>query len=65
VKSYLGHLRRMVDYISKQEGDARGWIRDPAQLHAALAALRERKETVQSLMRVLTEAQRVGKDSAL
>jgi NAD(P)-dependent dehydrogenase (short-subunit alcohol dehydrogenase family) len=64
VESYLGHLRQMVDYISKQEGDARGWIRDPAQLQAALAALRERKESVQSLVRVLDEMQQ-GTGSAL
>lgn len=65
VESYLGHLRRMVDYITKQEGDARGWIRDPAQLQAALAALRERKETVQSLVLALAQIQQPGTGSAL
>jgi hypothetical protein len=54
----------MVDYISKQEGDARGWIKDQAQLQAALAALRVRKETVRSLVSVLAEALWEGKDSA-
>jgi NAD(P)-dependent dehydrogenase (short-subunit alcohol dehydrogenase family) len=63
VESYPGHLRRMVDYLSKQEGDARGWIRDPAQLQAALAALRERKEAVQSLLCVLTEMRQQGTES--
>jgi hypothetical protein len=29
VETYLAHLQRMVDYITKQESDARGWIRDP------------------------------------
>jgi len=64
VESYLGYLHCMVDYISKQEGDARGWIKDQAQLQAALAALRERKETVRSLVSVLAEALWEGKDSA-
>ena len=64
VETYLGHVRRMVDYISKQERDARGWIRDPAQLQAALTALRERKETVQGLVVALAEMQQPGKGNA-
>ena len=55
----------MVDYITRQEGDARGWIRDPEQLKAALEALRERKKTVQRLVSVLAGMQQPGKGSAL
>jgi hypothetical protein len=32
--------------ITKQESDARGWIKDPQQLQTALAALAQRKATV-------------------
>lgn len=43
VKEYVAQLRRMADYIRKQETDARGWIKDQAKLAVALAALRERQ----------------------
>lgn len=61
----LAHLRRMFDYITKQESDARGWIKDSEQLKAALGALHERKETVQRLVSVLVEMQQPEKGSAL
>ena len=37
--AYIASLQRMADYITKQEGDARGWMKDPAQLQAALRSL--------------------------
>jgi hypothetical protein len=43
VREYVAQLRRMVDYIRRQETDARGWIKDQAMLAVALAALRERQ----------------------
>ncbi len=58
---YLISLRRMAAYITKQESDARGWMRDPAQLSAALDALRQRGETVRRLLDVLENVQqRIG-----
>jgi NAD(P)-dependent dehydrogenase (short-subunit alcohol dehydrogenase family) len=42
---------------TKQESDARGWIKDAKQLESALAALAERKETVQELADALTEGE--------
>jgi hypothetical protein len=59
------HLHRMVDYITRQQSDARGWSRDPEQLKAALEALREREETFQRLVNVLAEMQQAVKGSAL
>jgi NAD(P)-dependent dehydrogenase (short-subunit alcohol dehydrogenase family) len=59
--AYLVALRRMVAYITKQESDARGWMRDPAQLNAALEALHQRGETVRRLLEVLEDVQqRIG-----
>jgi NAD(P)-dependent dehydrogenase (short-subunit alcohol dehydrogenase family) len=55
--AYLVSLRGMATYITKQESDARGWMRDPAQLSAALDALRQRRETVRRLIEVLEEIQ--------
>lgn len=52
---YLVQLKRMADFINKQESDARGWIRDPQQLRIALEALSERKATAQKLSRALSE----------
>jgi NAD(P)-dependent dehydrogenase (short-subunit alcohol dehydrogenase family) len=46
VALYIAQLRRLADYLKKQGGDARGWIKDPEQLQAALAALQAREETV-------------------
>jgi hypothetical protein len=43
----------MAEFIAKQENDARGWMRDPQQLKAALAALAARKATVQKLEQAL------------
>jgi NAD(P)-dependent dehydrogenase (short-subunit alcohol dehydrogenase family) len=51
--AYMAQLKRMAEFITKQESDARGWMKDPAKLELALAALRERKETAQELERVL------------
>lgn len=53
LSSYIAQTRRMVDFITKQESDARGFFRDPEKLRAALEALRQRKATAQSLADVL------------
>lgn len=53
--AYLAQLKRMADFITKQESDARGWIRDPKQLRMALEALDERKATVRNLELALAE----------
>lgn len=50
---YIAQLKRMAEFITKQETDARGWIRDSQQLRVALAALAERKATVQTLAQAL------------
>ena len=47
--AYLRQLKRMADFITKQESDARGWIKDPQQLQVALEALSQRKATVERL----------------
>lgn len=52
---YSQLVQRMIAYITKQESDARGWIRDPAQLKAALAALEERKDIAQRLADALAD----------
>lgn len=52
---YIQLVQRMVAYITKQESDARGWIKDPGQLKVALAALEERKDTAQTLADALAE----------
>jgi NAD(P)-dependent dehydrogenase (short-subunit alcohol dehydrogenase family) len=52
---YIDQLKRMVDFIAKQETDARGWIKDPKQLQIALEALSERKATAQKLSHALSE----------
>ncbi len=46
---YLALVQRMIAFITRQESDARGWIKDPRQLEIALAALAERKGTAQRL----------------
>jgi NAD(P)-dependent dehydrogenase (short-subunit alcohol dehydrogenase family) len=58
--AYLASVRRMGDYITKQEADARGWMRDPAQLQLALDTLRQRKATMQQLAAVLAQLQQRG-----
>jgi NAD(P)-dependent dehydrogenase (short-subunit alcohol dehydrogenase family) len=58
--TYCASLQRMLAYITKQEGDARGWMKDPVQLHAALQALDERKQTVRQLIAVLGEMRQQG-----
>jgi hypothetical protein len=50
---YTALIQRMIAFITKQESDARGWIKDPKQLESALAALAERKNTAQSLLEAL------------
>jgi hypothetical protein len=50
---YIQLVQRMIAYITKQESDARGWIKDPKQLDIALAALAERKSIAQELMNAL------------
>jgi hypothetical protein len=53
---YLTLVQRMIAFITKQESDARGWIKNPQQLQAALDALAERKSTTQALADALTES---------
>jgi hypothetical protein len=55
---YIQLLQRMIAYITKQESDARGWIKDPKQLDIALAALVERKATAQELANALKEVEK-------
>ena len=55
---YIQLLKRMIVYITRQESDARGWIKDRKQLEVALAALAERKEIAQNLCDTLLEAER-------
>ncbi|BAS27794.1 SDR family NAD(P)-dependent oxidoreductase [Limnochorda pilosa] len=47
--AYADQLRRMCEYVGKQESQARGWIRDPQVLETALRALEERKVTSATL----------------
>ena len=49
LEAYIVQLRRLADFITKQESDARGWIKDPQQLQVALQALAERKATTLQL----------------
>jgi NAD(P)-dependent dehydrogenase (short-subunit alcohol dehydrogenase family) len=51
---YIALIQRMIAFITKQESDARGWIKDAKQLEIALAALAERKDTAQKLADKLT-----------
>lgn len=51
---YVELVQRMIAFITKQESDARGWIRDAEQLRIALVALAERKETARKLVNALT-----------
>lgn len=55
VTTYIAQLQRLADYIKKQEGDARGWIKDPEKLKEALEALHTREETVRKQASILTE----------
>jgi NAD(P)-dependent dehydrogenase (short-subunit alcohol dehydrogenase family) len=55
---YVALVQRMIAFITKQESDARGWIKDVKQLESALAALAERKDTAQKLSDALTEGER-------
>jgi len=55
---YIALVQRMIAFITKQESDARGWIKDAKQLENALAALAERKDTAQKLSDALTKGER-------
>ena len=55
VTTYIAQLQRLAEYIKKQEGDARGWIKDPEKLKEALEALHAREETVRKQVSLLTE----------
>ena len=54
LNAYSAQLKRMADFITKQESDARGWIKDPQQLQIALASLSQRKATVTQMLAVCT-----------
>jgi NAD(P)-dependent dehydrogenase (short-subunit alcohol dehydrogenase family) len=56
VSSYLAQLRKFAEFITKQESDARGWIRDPQKLVVALEALRERQALIRHLIELLEAA---------
>jgi NAD(P)-dependent dehydrogenase (short-subunit alcohol dehydrogenase family) len=53
IAAYCTGLDRMEAFIIKQEGDARGWVKEPDKLIVALAALAERKSVVQTLAATL------------
>ena len=55
ITTYILQLQRLAEYIKKQEGDARGWIKDPEKLKEALEALHAREETVRKQASLLTE----------
>lgn len=55
--AYVSQLKRMADFITRQESEARGWIRDTEKLRIALKALDSRKETVCKLAEALTAMQ--------
>jgi NAD(P)-dependent dehydrogenase (short-subunit alcohol dehydrogenase family) len=55
ITTYIAQLQRLAEYIKKQEGDARGWIKDPEKLNEALEALHARGETVRKQASLLTE----------
>ncbi len=57
---YIALVQRMMAFITRQESDARGWIKDAKQLKSALAALAERKDTVRKLSDALTEMRTSG-----
>lgn len=54
---YIALIQRMIAFITKQESDARGWIKDAKQLENALAVLEERKDTAQRLVNALMEGE--------
>lgn len=47
--SYVSQLQRLAAFITKQESDARGFIRNPEKLRVALEELRERRRIVDEL----------------
>jgi hypothetical protein len=53
LQEYGAQLKRMADFIGKQETEISGWFKDPQQLKAAQNALRERKATVLKLVELL------------
>jgi hypothetical protein len=54
---YLGDLERLAVLIEEQVGMYRGWEQDPAKLESGLAALAERKATVDNAREAIaTEA---------
>jgi hypothetical protein len=55
VQSYVTQLKRLASFITKQESDARGWIKDQRQLQIALDALAQRKTTVTKLTASISE----------
>jgi NAD(P)-dependent dehydrogenase (short-subunit alcohol dehydrogenase family) len=55
---YIALVQRMNAFITKQESDVRGWIKDAKELEIALATLEERKDTARKLADALTEGER-------
>jgi NAD(P)-dependent dehydrogenase (short-subunit alcohol dehydrogenase family) len=49
VTSYIAQLRRLAQFIQKQESDARGFFKNPDTLARALEALRQRRQVVLDL----------------
>ncbi len=55
---YIALVQRMIAFITKQESDVRGWIKDAKELEIALSTLEERKDTARKLADALTEGER-------
>lgn len=53
LSAYIDQVKRMARFISKQESDARGWIKDQKKLETAIAALRARRQVAVELAAVL------------
>lgn len=53
VSGYIVQLRRLAQFIHKQESDARGFFKNPDTLNRALEALRQRRQVVLDLVEAL------------
>jgi len=54
--SYIAQLKRLAQFIQKQESDARGFFKNPDTLARALEALRQRRQVVLDLAQALESA---------
>jgi NAD(P)-dependent dehydrogenase (short-subunit alcohol dehydrogenase family) len=53
--AYIEQLKKMAGFLTKQESDARGWIKDPKKLETAIAALGTRRRVSTELAAVLAD----------